>query len=81
MLRSAQELLSQVYGGGGDKLGLSGEDFSFFATAAPGAMLYLGTQLAGHGVWHAPNFDVDEAALPMGTAILYDSAVRLLESE
>ena len=78
MLQSAQALLGQDCIGGDSELGLGGEDFSFFANAAPGAMLYLGTQLAGHGDWHTPNFDVDEAALPMGAAILYDSAVRLL---
>jgi amidohydrolase len=78
MLRSAQDLLGQDCIGGDDELGLGGEDFSFFANAAPGAMLYLGTQLAGHGDWHTPNFDVDEAALPLGTAILVDSAIKLL---
>ena len=78
MLHSAQALLGQDCIGGDSELGLGGEDFSFFANAAPGAMLYLGTQLAGHGDWHTPNFDVDEAALPMGAAILYDSVRRLL---
>ena len=78
MLRSAQDLLGEGCIGGDDELGLGGEDFSFFANAAPGAMLYLGTQLAGHGDWHTPTFDVDEAALPLGAAILYDSAVQLL---
>ncbi|NJM42533.1 MAG: amidohydrolase, partial [Anaerolineae bacterium] len=78
MLRSAQDLLGEDCIGGDGELGLGGEDFSFFANAAPGAMLYLGTQLPGHGDWHTPNFDVDETALPLGTAILYDSAMRLL---
>ena len=79
MLDSAQAMLGPRCIGGDDELGLGGEDFSFFANAAPGAMLYLGTQLDGHGDWHTPTFDVDEAALPIGSAILYDSAMRLLE--
>ena len=78
MLDSAQSMLGANCVGGDDELGLGGEDFSFFANAAPGAMLYLGTKLDGHGDWHTPTFDVDEAALPLGSAILYDSTMRLL---
>ena len=80
MVDSAQAMLGANCVAGDDELGLGGEDFSFFANVAPGAMLYLGTKLDGHGDWHTPTFDVDEAALPIGSAILYDSAMRLLEA-
>ena len=80
MLASAQAMLGAGCVGGAAELGLGGEDFSFFAEAAPIAMLYLGTKMphGNHGDWHTPTFDIDETAMPIGTAILYDSVARLL---
>jgi amidohydrolase len=59
---------------------LGAEDFSVFLEMAPGAMFTLGTQKAGHEEYklHHPKFDLDERALPIGTAILAETAKRFL---
>ena len=59
--------------------GLGAEDFGQFSKIAPGAMFSLGAQIAGdERIGHNPHFDIDEAALPIGTAILVESALRYL---
>jgi amidohydrolase len=75
---------------GGDLLGsdnvqeigktLGAEDFGEFMKHAPGAMFTLGTQKAGHEDYllHHPKFDLDERALPIGTAMLSETAKRFL---
>jgi len=62
---------------------LGAEDFGSFLDAAPGAMFTLGTQLAGHEDFHLhhPKFDIDETALPLGTALLVHAALDLLSEE
>jgi len=59
---------------------MGAEDFPFFLDHAPGAMFYLGTQKSGHEDFsvHHPKFDIDESALPLGTAILAETAIRFL---
>jgi len=59
---------------------MGAEDFSAFTALAPGAMFGLGCQIAGeerhaHGPW----FDIDEDCLPVGAAILTETALRLLK--
>lgn len=59
-----------------------GEDFSAVLAAVPGNFFFLGTQNKERGIdapHHNPHFDVDESGLPLGVAILCDSAVRVLE--
>lgn len=60
---------------------LGAEDFSSFMERAPGAMFMLGGQKKGHEDYllHHPKFDLDESALPVGTAVLAESALRLLK--
>jgi len=60
---------------------LGAEDFGEFMKYAPGAMFNLGTQKAGHEDYplHHPKFDLDERALPVGTAMLAETAKRFLE--
>jgi amidohydrolase len=60
---------------------LGAEDFGEFLNLAPGAMFTLGTQKAGHEEYllHHPRFDLDERALPIGTAMLVETAKRFLE--
>lgn len=60
---------------------LGAEDFGEFMKHAPGAMFTLGTQKKGHEQYllHHPRFDLDERALPVGTAMLAETAKRLLE--
>src|SRR3990172_5029370 len=50
---------------------LGAEDFGSFLAHAPGAMYTLGVQKSGHEGYllHHPKFDLDERALPIGTAI------------
>jgi amidohydrolase len=60
---------------------LGAEDFGEFLRLAPGAMFTLGTQKAGHEEYllHHPKFDLDERALPIGTAMLVETAKRFLQ--
>jgi amidohydrolase len=60
---------------------LGAEDFGEFLKHAPGAMFTLGTQKQGHENYllHHPKFDLDERALPIGTAMLVETAKRFLE--
>jgi len=59
---------------------LGAEDFGTFMLHAPGAMYNLGTQKKGHEDYllHHPKFDLDERALPIGSAILAETAMRFL---
>ncbi len=60
---------------------LGAEDFGEFMKHAPGAMYTLGVQKTGHEgfLLHHPKFDLDESALPIGTAMLVATAKRFLE--
>jgi len=58
---------------------LGAEDFGSFSEIAPGAMFYLGTLIKGdERSGHNRRFDIDERALPIGTAILAETALRFL---
>ena len=60
--------------------GLGAEDFGSFTQAAPGAMFTLGTLIEGDERFlHHPRLDLDERALPIGTAILAETALRFLQ--
>ena len=61
---------------------LGAEDFGSFMEHAPGAMFTLGVQKAGHEEYylHHPMFELDERALPIGTAVLVEAALRLLRA-
>jgi amidohydrolase len=61
---------------------LGAEDFPEFLKNAPGAMYMLGTRIEGREVYelHHPKFDLDERALPFGTAVLAETALRFLKS-
>ena len=60
--------------------GMGAEDFAYMAQLAPGAMFMLGAATAD-GVWrghHTPLFDIDESVLPLGAAILAETARRFV---
>jgi amidohydrolase len=58
---------------------LGAEDFGSFTQIAPGAMFTLGTRIEGDERFlHHPRLDLDERALPIGTAILAETALRFL---
>ena len=62
--------------------GMGAEDFAYMTEAVPGAMFMLGAAVGdvqrGH---HTPIFNIDERALPVGTAILAETARRFLAGE
>jgi amidohydrolase len=55
---------------------LGAEDFGCFSERVPGAMFLLGTRLDDERFGHNPHFDIDERALPIGTALLAEIALR-----
>jgi amidohydrolase len=58
---------------------LGAEDFGCFSELAPGAMFSLGARIDGdERIGHNPRFDIDERAIPIGTAILAESALQFL---
>jgi len=58
--------------------GLGAEDFGCFSEIAPGAMFSLGCKIEGdERHLHNPRFDLDERCLPVGSAILAETALRL----
>ncbi|MDX2160236.1 MAG: amidohydrolase [bacterium] len=59
---------------------MGGEDFSFMARKAPGMMFMLGAQRDNvNRPHHSPIFDIDESVFHMGTTILVNGALRLLQ--
>ncbi|MBX0328946.1 amidohydrolase [Oscillochloris sp. ZM17-4] len=61
-----------------------GEDFSAVLERVPGNFFMLGARNDAKGLnfpHHNPRFDIDEACLPSGAAILSEAAVRCLRGE
>jgi IAA-amino acid hydrolase len=60
---------------------MGGEDFAFYTQQVPGCFIGLGIRNEELGsTWglHHPRFLVDEAALPLGTALHVEFALRSL---
>lgn len=60
--------------------GMGAEDFAYMMQLAPGAMFMLGAATPD-GVWrghHTPVFDIDESVMPLGAAILAETARRFV---
>lgn len=60
------------------------EDFAYFSRERPGAFFTLGAGNEAKGIVHpahSPRFDIDEDALPLGSALLAGVAARFLEEE
>lgn len=55
--------------------GMGAEDFSYMSKMVPGAMFMLGAD-NGKGGHHTPLFDIDEDVLPLGAAVLAETARR-----
>lgn len=59
---------------------MGAEDFGFFSTLAPGAMFSLGSRVEGdERKHHSPRFDIDERCLPIGAAVLAESALQIMQ--
>jgi metal-dependent amidase/aminoacylase/carboxypeptidase family protein len=61
---------------------LVGEDFAFFAQKVPAAMWHLGAWNQGKYAvpthHHDPNFDMDEACIPLGIELTVNFALEYL---
>lgn len=61
---------------------MGAEDFGRFSSMAPGAMFGLGAKIEeSERRGHSPTFDLDERCLPVGAAVLAETALRLLRRE
>ena len=65
------------------RAGMGAEDFAYMTQKAPGAMFMLGAAIhdevqRGH---HTPIFDIDEKCMPVGAAVLAETARRYLSGE
>lgn len=61
---------------------LGGEDFAYYTQRVPGLIFRLGTRGDDESTrypLHHPKFDLDEAALPLGSALHAELAYRYLE--
>lgn len=61
--------------------GMGAEDFAYMAQKAPGAMFLLGAKVDKGGSHHTPLFDVDEGVLPLGAAMLAETARRFVTEQ
>lgn len=63
--------------------GLGGEDFAHMTQIVPGAMFFLGCSLDDGKVrdLHTPHFDIDERVLPVGAAIMAETAIRFINGD
>lgn len=66
-----------------EPMGMGAEDFAYMCQAVPGAMIMVGAALPdgverGH---HTDIFDIDEQVMPLGAAILAETARRFLRGE
>lgn len=60
---------------------LGAEDFGCFSELAPGAMFYLGSRVErDEREHHNSRFDVNDQCLPLGVAILVETALRYLRN-
>ncbi len=62
--------------------GMGAEDFAYMSAKVPGAMFHLGAAVGDiQRAHHTPVFDIDERCLPVGAAILAETARRFLAGE
>ncbi len=64
-----------------DRPSMGVDDFAYFAEVSPSCYFTLGVANKGKGIaapLHSAFFDIDEAALPIGSAILAKAAISLL---
>jgi metal-dependent amidase/aminoacylase/carboxypeptidase family protein len=63
--------------------GMGGEDFGFMSRRVPGALFFLGCAASTERITslHAPDFFLDERALPLGAAVLLEAVKEIAESD
>ena len=58
---------------------MGSEDFGYFACDIPGGMFMLGCRIEDDvRRHHGPRFDIDEDCMPLGAAVMTETALRLL---
>jgi len=78
----AREVLPDAQVDSADYVTMGSEDFAFILEKVPGCFFFIGSANpekgldAGH---HHPRFDIDEAALPMGVALMTASIMAILK--
>ena len=61
---------------------MGAEDFSFYCQHTSACFIVLGARIEGdERVIHTPRFDIDENALPLGAALLTQSALEFLRAK
>jgi len=58
---------------------MGGEDFAYYLKEVPGTFVFMGGANKKKGILsklHTPQFNIDEKALPLGTALLYSLATK-----
>jgi amidohydrolase len=63
---------------------MGGEDFAYYLKKVPGTFLRLGIASEKKGStfpWHHSQFNIDEDALPIGTALFAQAAFEFLKSD
>lgn len=65
------------------ELVMGAEDFAYMARASRGMMMWLGTKEPDgpERYHHHPEFDIDERAMPIGAAILAETALRYIKQD
>ncbi len=63
-----------------EPMGMGGEDFAYYCEKVPGVFAMIGAAIDDGTLrpHHTPIFDIDERILPIGAAILAESALRFL---
>ncbi len=66
-----------------EPFGMGAEDFAYMTQKAPGAMFFLGAQTPDNVMrnHHTDIFDIDENVMPLGAAILAETARRFVTGE
>ncbi|MEM8859518.1 MAG: M20 family metallopeptidase [Chloroflexota bacterium] len=62
---------------------MGAEDFGYMSRASRGAMMGLGVRVPGgpDKFLHHPEFDIDESALPVGAAVMAETAMRFIKGK
>ena len=62
---------------------MAGEDFAYMAQASRGAMMSIGVKPpeGPPRFVHHPEFDIDENCLPIGAAIMAETALRYVRGQ
>lgn len=61
---------------------MAGEDFSLYQLTLPGCFFWVGTGKpeGGSQAWHHPEFDVDEAMIPIASQVFVETALQWLKA-